>query len=764
MSAHQRLQHVWAYWFAFKRHEDDPDFRAIILRLCRKGMVVAGALGVVSVFANLIAYAVAGYTPAWWYGTPNTIVLWDKIFIGVLSVSYLGLAQTRGGPRWGRLLGAGIALFTGIAILLDDIAQGGVFVSSHYLSMVMLVLIAALPYQPRQAFMLVFVASGVHLSFSWYLAEVWGITEAINPGLFVYMIIVLVLCTGLSALLYTVRYEQYLAHREAEQLGEQVAKMEQVKSRFFANISHEFRTPLSLILGPVEDALRDAYGPVSATLRRKLLLVQRSSLRLERLINQLLDLSKLEAGRMHLHVRSHNLNKFLSYLVASFSSMAERKHITLSFDPGASNPLLYFDADKLEQVITNLLSNALKFTPEHGKVLVGVREVGEDKQAGVEIFVRDTGRGIPNEALPYIFDRFHQVEEAVALEYIGTGIGLALSRELVEIHGGSISAESELGFGSTFLVRLPCGHAHFSPQDLVPVVDGVEADAVPAAEVAAAALEEGETEPHDDVEEGPADGAPTILVVDDEADMREYLHGLLGAHYHIEEASDGVEGLEKVRRIQPALVVSDVIMPKLDGFALCRAIKMDEALNHVPVILLTGRAEQEAEREGLEIRADDYIRKPFRTETFLARVENLIEIRRHLRQRFSEEVVLQPSAITVASADAEFLERVRAVVESQMEHSNFGVEWLADEVGVSPRHLQRKLRALTRLSAKGFINMMRLQPAAQLLDQQAGTIAEAAYAVGFQDASYFSKLFKQTFGVTPSVFGARTMGQKGHPS
>ena len=536
-----------------------------------------------------------------------------------------------------------------------------------------------------------------------------------------------------------------------EAQAQKLQELDRLKSRFFANISHEFRTPLLLILGPLQDMLDGAFGTVGEAMRKQVATMQRSGFRLLRLINQLLDLSKLESGNMRLAARRANLMPFLRGIVLSFSSMAERKHITFDLHAELDRVDLAFDPDKLEKVFYNLLSNAFKFTPEHGAIRVLVKDEAEGY---VEIHVSDTGRGIPPAALPYIFDRFRQVDSSMRQGDEGTGIGLALVRELVALHSGTISAESSLGKGTTFIVRLPRGGANAIPAAPMEQAHGDGLAAGPYREIALQALPQ--VIPTGDGAPAPLapvlpDNAPTILLVEDNPDVRAYVSSHLAPHYRLDEATNGQEALEKVRRQPPDLVISDVMMPVMDGYALCRAIKQDEALNHIPLILLTAKAGQESKVEGLETGADDYIYKPFSADELLARAENLIEIRRILRQRFSREVVaVEPSAIAMASADQAFLEQVQAIVEAHMAHGNFNAAWLADEVGLSPRQLRRKLKDLTNLSTAGYIRLMRLKRAAHLLKEQTGNVSEVAYAVGFQDPKHFSKLFRQVFGMPPS--------------
>ncbi|MGI9174133.1 MAG: two-component regulator propeller domain-containing protein [Rhodothermales bacterium] len=525
---------------------------------------------------------------------------------------------------------------------------------------------------------------------------------------------------------------------QVEAQADALREMDRVKSRFFANLSHEFRTPLTLILGPLGMLLErtpQGEGRLSESPDRDLLRGMRhQSRRLLRLINQPLDLSKLDAGRMPLRARRADLVAFLRRLTAS---LAETQGVTLDFHTETDWLELAFDPEKLEHVFSNLLSNALKFTPEGGKVQLSL-------QAGPEtadVRVRDTGPGIPEAALPHIFDRFYQAE---ASGPGGTGIGLALARELVELHGGTIRAESAPGFGSTFTVQLPLA---------------LEATSAPPADEAAPDPSDDDLDLDVETDEaveaetsGPGENAPLVLLVEDNPDVRGFLKQALRTRYRIAEADSGEAGLTQARAAIPDLVISDVMMPEMDGLELCRRLRADERLGATPVILLTARASEESRLEGLGAGADDYLTKPFSAAELLARAENLIEIRRHLRRRFSAEVVVRPTQVTVPSADATFLEQVKDAVEAHLDDRTFGVERLADEVHLSRRQLHRKLRDLTGLSSVGFIRVMRLERATQLLEQRAGTIAEIAYQVGFQDAGYFARLFRQAYGQTPSEY------------
>jgi CheY-like chemotaxis protein len=369
-----------------------------------------------------------------------------------------------------------------------------------------------------------------------------------------------------------------------------------------------------------------------------------------------------------------------------------------------------------------------------------------------EISVMDTGTGIPAGEIQHIFNRFHQADTLKRKTGEGTGIGLSLAKELVELHQGEIRVESKEGFGTTFFVRLPLGQDHFAEQELAAEPQPTDASDLVFPEPVWIAEEApgGDTGSSDGTVA--RNGKPTVVIVEDNADVREFLIEHLAESYETVEAVDGADGLEKVHQASPDLVLADVMMPRMDGYQLCKAIKTDDRFNHIPVVLLTARASEDAEIEGLEAGADDYIYKPFSADALMARMENLIEIRNLLRRRFGGEVTIKSTGATVESADAVFLEQVRDAAEAHLGDSSFTVEWLADEVGVSARQLRRKLRDLLNLSPGGYLRMLRLERAAQLLEQRAGNVSEVAYQVGFNDPRYFSRLFSQTFGVPPSSY------------
>ncbi len=556
---------------------------------------------------------------------------------------------------------------------------------------------------------------------------------------------------------YTLRRERLKHELRFQRMeAEKMHEIDKMKSHFFANISHEFRTPLTLILGPLEKFLSrevDQDKPIYQAM-------QRNAKRLLNLVNQLLDLSKLEEGNMRLETRPAAIFAFLKAIVFSFTSLAERKQIQYHFQYPTDNPVVYFDADKLEKIISNLLSNAFKFTPEGGNVTISVRLLPakdqrltspisiNDKQLPklktLELSVKDNGMGIPKDQLAKVFDRFYQTDNSHTGKPEGSGIGLALVRELVELHAGEIVVESESGEGTCFTVRLPLAVA-----DLEETV--IAENTLDKSQQSLASFEDGGYELRNS-SEPVSEGVPLILIVEDNADIRHFIRENLHPEYKVIEAADGEAGYSLALEHIPDLILSDVMMPKMDGVELCRKLKEDKRTDHIPVILLTAKASGESKIEGLETGADDYIIKPFEASELLVRIKNLIEGRRKLRERFSREITLEPASISISSRDEKLLSHIKQIVEEHMSDPDFGLDSFCMQSGMSRSQLHRKLKALTDQSPGDFIRIMRLKRAAELLNNQVGSIGEVAFMVGFNDPSYFTKCFQKQFGRTPSEF------------
>ena len=537
------------------------------------------------------------------------------------------------------------------------------------------------------------------------------------------------------------------------------------KSYFFTNISHQFRTPLTLILGPVEKWLQKHKN---GDLHNDLKMIQKNCYRILRLINQLLELSRLDSGEVKLHIRPENIVEFLKGVVFSFTQLAKEKEINLSFISAQNSIIVYMDRDKIEDIVSNLLTNAFKYTPANGKISVSIvikRNDEEDElfHNYIEIAIRDTGKGIAPEHIDKIFNRFYHLQEPVEIPEEGTGVGLSLAKELTELHQGKINVRSNLNHGSIFTVLLPLGKEHFdadtiteeqSPDELITH----SRSHIYPGETVLITKSDGKINVKQSESSSPGD-VPHILIVEDNLDVRLFLRKSLSGDYYVSEASNGAEGLEAVLVKEPDLIISDVMMPVMDGNEFCRRIKTNPLTSHIPVILLTARATTEGKIEGLETGADDYIFKPFDTTELLVRIKNLIAQRKKLQQRFREEIIIQPGEITATSTDKVFLERAISIVENHIGDPDFETQILADEVGMSRMNLHRKLKALTGQTPSQFVCSMRLKRAAQLIEQNAGNVTEVAYEVGFSSSSYFTQCFKSEFGILPSEFSKNHLFQ-----
>jgi DNA-binding response OmpR family regulator/anti-sigma regulatory factor (Ser/Thr protein kinase) len=496
-------------------------------------------------------------------------------------------------------------------------------------------------------------------------------------------------------------------------------------------------------MGPLEQMIAGC-GDNEKEKKRKLTLMLRNAQRLLRLINQLLELSKLDSGKMKLQTQKTNMISFVKGIAASFQLLAQQKELELVFqsDENAEDIALYIDPRKMEDVMSNLLINALKFTPPGGEVRVRVTGSTDS----VEISVSDTGPGIPAQELANIFDRFYQADTTYEYHQKGSGIGLALAKELVELHGGTIEANSREGQGSEFIIRLRSTPTE--PGVSVPIEN------TPIQEMGMEAAEneiEIEPEPEFDLDsETGTDEKNIVLVVEDSADMREYIKDALVPGYTVVEAGDGKEGIEKAREIIPDLIISDIMMPEKDGNELCRTLKNDVQTSHIPIILLTAKASEENILEGLETGADDYVTKPFSTKILSARIKNLIDIRSQLQQNVKREMTLQPVKTSVSKIDQEFLRDLQAVIKKNLSEPEFNVEELCKKLYMSNTTLYRKIQALCGQTPTDFIRSCRLKRAAQLLKENFGSVTEVAFEVGFSSRTYFTKCFKEKFHLLPS--------------
>jgi signal transduction histidine kinase/AraC-like DNA-binding protein len=546
--------------------------------------------------------------------------------------------------------------------------------------------------------------------------------------------------------------------RQLEAQNAQLAELHEARSRLFANLSHEFRTPLALILGPLRSLLDGRNGALDRSAREQHELMLRNGQRLLRLINQILELARLQAGAVALERRTHDLVGFARTATLAFAPLADRRVIALRFESELTEVAASFDAEQLEKVLLNLLSNALKFTDRGGAVTVSV---GTEAGAAV-IVVRDTGAGIPSEKLPHVFDRFYQADASATRRYEGTGIGLALAKELVELHGGEIRVESAPGTGSTFTVRLPLLPPVAGP--VPPLRQREREERLPApissfspppepeegpGERAFGAGQPAPGAPGQDARAEPAEDRTTVLVVDDNPDMRAYLRSVLERSCRVIEAGDGRTGLERARERLPDLIVADVMMPELDGLALGRALKDDPMTDAIPVILLTARAAPEDQIAGFETGADAYLVKPFDPGVLEAQVAGLLAQRQRLRERFRQGEAAVPAPALAAVEPSALERRLRPLVETHLTDPGFGPDALAAAAGLSYHQLYRALHDELSTTPSRFIRGVRVECAAALLRQRAGSVTEIGYSVGFESLSYFHRAFRERFGTSP---------------
>lgn len=535
--------------------------------------------------------------------------------------------------------------------------------------------------------------------------------------------------------------QQRLKVLKNKELSKKEQEMEVMKSQFFANISHEFRTPLTLILGPIEGMQSETDNP---KLQYNLEVMKRNGNKLLKLINQLLELSKLEAGKFKLNVAEEDIVPIIRGVTMAFYSMAELREIDLQIHTELDHLNTYVDREKLEIILVNLLSNAFKFTPKSGTIKVMISTNNTNAQThSYSITVRDTGVGISEKDLDQIFNRFYQSTNDLGHGYDGTGIGLALTKELVGLHKGTIKVDSRVGVGTGFTIELPVGKEHFKAEEILSISPLLNE----GRETLIQALPEMDL-PDYDVAVNMS--KPIVLLVEDNSDVMQYLKDIFQDHYQVMQARDGAEGITMALEQIPDLIISDVMMPKKDGYEVSKTLKLDEKTSHIPIILLTAKASVEDRMEGLETRADDYMTKPFLPKELLLKANNLIFSRKKLRKKYKHEAVLRPSDITVNSVDRAFLEKIIKVVEENMGKDQFGVEQLGLAIGMSRSQLHRKLKALLDQAPNQFIRSFRLQRAHNLLEQNAATASEIGYQVGFGSPSYFTKCFHEQYGYTPS--------------
>lgn len=557
------------------------------------------------------------------------------------------------------------------------------------------------------------------------------------------------------------------------ELNKKVQQSNQEQMRFFTHMSHEFRTPLTLIITPLEQMIREVSSRNPQY--RTLLLMKRNAQRLLHLVNQLMEVRRIKTGKMELKASKSELVGFLENITQSFYGLANQKEIIFEFSAHPGRLTSYFDRDKIENILYNLLSNAFKYTPEGGQIIVSVRKVkhkvslrgdvtiigpAEHRQHGVdeyaEISVMDTGYGIEADELKKIFRRFFRIPVTDVPGMQGTGIGLYLTKELIRTHKGQLYINSKKGEGTTFTVLIPLGSGFLSLEEITEPAAGSGGKDVPKLHVdlLAGQIQQQKTAPEPRISEAnnTSRSDARVLVIDDDMDMLHFTAGYLGESFHVITAHDGLEGLEKVRQCMPDLIISDILMPGLDGLELCAHLKSDIMTSHIPIILLTSRSEVEDFLEGMEYGALDYIAKPFEIEILEAKVRNLINNQERLKKLYTSTRMEDLINARKVKVQDHFLQKVIRTVEEHMNNHQFGVKELADELCISRSLLHKKLISTVDQSANNFINSIRLKRAAMLLLEGDRKVSEIAFEVGFNDPKYFSKIFKKHFGKTPSEF------------
>lgn len=505
-------------------------------------------------------------------------------------------------------------------------------------------------------------------------------------------------------------------------------EINQTKMVFFTNISHEFKTPLTLILGPIETLLETA----TEGQRKMLLIMKQNAERLLRLINQIMDMRKIDNNKMKLSLGMGDIAAFGQEIYATFCDHARQRRIEYTFESHPFCINMLFDRDKIEKVFYNLLSNAFKFTPDGGRIALRVETTEQEGQYYVRITVRDTGCGIRSEEQTRIFERFYQTGNIPHEQAEGSGIGLMLTKDYVRLHGGEIEVESAPGAGSCFTVTLPCRSGFPDAADEVRPGENQDPEHIPA-----------------DTTGG---GMRKIVIVEDNEQMLGFMKTTLGGAYEVYTAADGQQGLEEIRRVYPDLIISDLMMPRMDGFEMCTLIRQDPLTSHIPLIMLTAKSNEGDRAASYNCGADAFISKPFSVKTLTTRIEGLIESRIKLQKLYRDRILSSPSEIVIESENDKFILKLIKVIEENLENPDFNIQTLCESIDSSYQYVYRKVKALTGETINDFVRTIKLKRAAQYLCKGELRISEILYKSGFNSHSYFTKCFKEHYGMTPKEY------------
>ena len=566
----------------------------------------------------------------------------------------------------------------------------------------------------------------------------------------------------------TKKYNLELEHMEKEKKEE----IHKLKLEFFTNISHEFRTPLTLINGPLDYLLKQGDDITPKEARIQYNLMKKNTGYLLRLVNQLIDFRKMDRGKLDLNIAKGNIVAFLKEVGEPFQFLGRKKNINFEVVNKEDSILSWFDSDALEKVVNNLLSNAFKFTPEEGEISLEITEAdaypelqeisrGIDIKDYILIKVQDSGPGIPAHRINHVFERFYMEVDKLKMNMKGSGIGLSFTKNLVELHQGVISVKSNNDDGTCFYVWLPKAKSAYVDKKGVSFQQDFETDSFISQEDAESQAIDVMDEIVDSNINRSRSKLPVLLIVDDNQDIRLFIKQGLGESYYIYEAENGEQGFEVAKKVTPNIIITDLMMPVMDGVEFCKSLKTTQETSHIPVIMLTAKMSQESEIQGLKTGADAYIRKPFDMELLHLKLQNILKYRQELRKRFNREITLQPTEVTVTSTDEDFLQRAIGVVEKHMMDTEFSVEFLVKEMYLSRSHFYLKIKELTGLSSSEFIRNIRLKRAMQLLTDSDLAVKEIMYMTGFNTASYFSKCFRKQFGLIPSEYLKQIKGDTG---
>ncbi|GHV31626.1 hybrid sensor histidine kinase/response regulator [Bacteroidia bacterium] len=553
----------------------------------------------------------------------------------------------------------------------------------------------------------------------------------------IYALLILVLIYTVYAYLsYRMKQSRMLLEKEQQK------ELSESKLQFFTDVSHEIRTPLSLIISPIEKLMTDKKNDKNLPIYK---IIYQNAIRILRLINQLMDLRTVENGKLKLHLEKTSLEEFIRKIMDSFNELAKTKQIDFELVIEQSLPMIYIDKDCLDKIIFNLLSNAFKFTPKNGQIMVYLGTQGEE----AEIRVEDTGSGIEKEKQTLIFDRFYQVPDSKTNTRMGTGIGLHLAKMMVELHKGSIRVESEPNQGSTFTVRIPLDKKVYSPENF-----GIESGESPVMmfqpSVGVLDVEKDFTDSKEDAKQNKR--LHSILIVEDDVAIQNYIRTEFSSKYKIYSANNGKEGLNQALKFLPDVIISDILMPEMDGLSLCRALKTNDKTSHIPIILLTAKTSIEQRIEGLETGADSYIPKPFNLKHLEIRIDKLIQLRTTLKTKYSGKQEEMKDDLNIISSDEKLFRKFNEKLKAQIGNPDLSVASISKDLGLSRIHLNRRLKSMIKESPGVYIRNYRLKQAASLLSKKKVSIAEVAYAVGFSSHAHFSNLFKEYYGMSPTEY------------